>query len=217
MTVELVQGSPEWIAARIGNFGASEVHKLVPTKGEGKGRAEYIHRLACERLSGKPQGWEGNAATEDGHRQEPLGRRAYEERTGAFVVTVGLIKHPRLATAHASPDGLVCEEGGLEVKSHVKFTTHLAALEASMPRAHLLQCQWGMACTGMKWWEYGHFCEEAPEHLRLFMFPRVVRDEALIAELEAAVEKAELEVLAKVRRWAPQDIEALLRASLEPA
>lgn len=197
---ELVQGSPEWLKARCGSFGASDMSSLM-AKGEGKTRAKLIHRLACERLCGIPQGWEGNSATEDGHRQEPLARRAYENKTGAFVVPLGLVRHPALVRAHASPDGLVGENGGLEIKSHVKFRTHVEAIEAKTAKGHEYQCQWGMACTGRKWWDYGHYCDEAPDHLKLFMFPRINRDEALIASLVVAIREAELEVAAKVAQY----------------
>lgn len=200
MSADLIQGSPEWLAARLGKFGASTLGALM-AKGEGKTRAKLIDQLACERLSGRSQGWEGNAATESGHEQEPLARRAYEATTGAFVETVGLIVHPRLPCSHSSPDGLVGEDGGLELKSHVKFVTHFAAIQAGVAKGHLYQCQWGMACTGRSWWDYGHFCDEAPEHLRLFMFPRVQRDDRLISELFAAIETAEMEVQAKVMQF----------------
>jgi predicted phage-related endonuclease len=200
MSADLIQGSPEWIAARLGSFGASALGALM-AKGEGKTRAKYIDQLVCERLSGRPQGWEGNDATESGHAQEPLARRAYEMRTGAFVESVGLIRHPRLTFAHASPDGLVGDDGGLELKSHVKFVTHFAAIQGGMSKAHQYQCQFGMACTGRNWWDYGHYCADAPEHLQLFMFPRVKRDDAVIADLVAAIEVAEQEVAAKVSQF----------------
>lgn len=205
MTEELIQGSPEWLLARCGSFGGSVMSALM-AKGEGKTRAKLIRQLAAERLSGVPQGWGGNAATESGHEQEPHGRRAYEERMSCFVEEVGLIKHPRLPNAHASPDGRVMLDKplGLEIKSHVKFVTHLDAIESAMSKGHNLQCQWGMACTGYDAWDYGHYCHEAPEHLRLWMFPRVMRDSILIVDLERAVSEAELEVAAIVAKYSPR-------------
>ena len=197
MSADLIQGSAEWVAARVGSFGASQLGALM-AKGEGKTRASLIDQIVCERLSGEPQGWEGNDATESGHEQEPLGRRAYEELRGVFVETVGLIRHPALPCSHASPDGLVSDDGGFELKSHVKLVTHYRAIRAGMVKAHLYQCQWGMACTGRSWWDYGHYCKQAPPHLRLFMFPRVMRDDALIAELFAAIKMADAEVIARL-------------------
>lgn len=200
MTTELIQGSPEWLAARLGSFGGSILGSIM-AKGEGKTRAKAIRQLAAERICGRPQGFGGNEATEEGHRQEPLAVAAYTKRFNVFVEPVGLIRHPTLKNAHASPDGLIGDEGGLEIKSHVKFITHIEAISGNAKTAHVYQCQWGMACTGRLWWEYGHFCEEAPEHLRLFMFPRIERDNALIAQLVAAVQMAELEVQELVALW----------------
>lgn len=199
-TVELVQGSVEWLAARAGCFGASELGALM-AKGEGKTRAKLIRQKAAERLTGKPQGWEGNAATESGHEQEPHAVLAYEALTNSFVSRVGLVKHARLANSHASPDGIVDGVRGLEIKSHVRFVTHLEAIEGSMPTHHIYQVQWGMACTGLPEWDYGHYCHEAPEHLRLHLFPRVKRDDALIATLFAAVQQADAEVEAIVNKY----------------
>lgn len=200
MTADLIQGSPEWIAARVGRFGASVLGALM-AKGEGKTRMALIEQIACERLTGRPQGWEGNAATESGHQQEPLASRAYEDRHGVFVETVGLILHPEMPFTHASPDGLVDDDGGLEIKSHVRFLTHFRAIRSGMSKGHLYQVQWGMACTDRVWWDYGHYCADAPEGQQLFMFPRVKRDDKVIAELTTAIRDAEAEVSALVETF----------------
>jgi hypothetical protein len=197
MTIELIQGSPEWLVARLGSFGASCLGELM-AKGEGKTRAKLIDRIACERICGVSQGWEGNDATKSGNEQEPHAIRAYEALHNVFVEPVGIIRHPRLTRAHASPDALVGDTGGLEIKSHVKFVTHFNAIQAGMAKAHQYQCQWGMACTGREWWDYGHYCHEAPEHKRLHMFPRIRRDDQLIATLFAAIELAEQEVQERI-------------------
>lgn len=197
---DLIQGSPEWLAARLGSWGGSELGALM-AKGEGKTRAALIERKIAERLSGLPQGWEGNDATESGHEQEPLGRIAYEDLTGAFVEQVGLIVHPVYPFTHASPDGLVGADGGFEVKSHVRLVTHLKAIRSATPIGHVYQCQHGMSCTGRTWWDYGHYCRQAPENLRLFMFPRVRRDDRMIAQLIAAIHSAEQEVQEKVAEY----------------
>lgn len=204
MSADLEQGTEAWRLARVGKFGASRLGDLL-AKGEGKTRAKLILQLACERLSGVPQGWEGNDATAEGTRQEELARRAYEKRHNLFVEQVGFVPHPVIPNTGASPDGLVNTDGGLEIKSHVKFITHLEAIQAGMAKRHLYQIQWGMACTGRTWWDYGHHCSEAPEHLRLFLFPRVFRDETIIATLAVAIREADAEVeaiVAKFRRAA---------------
>lgn len=199
--VNMEQGSPEWLAARLGSWGASEISDLMPTKGEGKTRAKLIRRKAAERISGFAQGWGGNEATESGHEQEPHAVLAYESLTNSFVQRIGLIKHPRLKNSHASPDGIVDGEIGLEIKSHVLLVTHLEAIESGVPRGHQIQVQWGMACSGLPAWDYAHFCMQAPEGKRLFVFPRVMRDDAIIAAAHAAVEMAEIEVEEIVRKF----------------
>lgn len=198
---ELVQGSPEYFAARIGSFGASRLGNLM-AKGQGKTRAAYVLEIVAERLSGQPSGWEGNDDTDEGKISEPLARRAYEELRNVFVQQIGLIRHPVLTYSHASPDGLL-EDRGLEIKSHVRFITHLKAIEAPISAAHNYQCQWGMACSGLALWDCGHFCLAAPEHLRLHV-REIKRDERVIAELKVEIERAEAEVVAMVARYSKQ-------------
>ena len=213
---ELVQGSPEWLAFRCGKFGASVAHPLVALKGEGKGRATLIRVLAAERLSGIPQGFEGDDDTDFGHEQEPLARRAFQMEHGVFLERVGCIVHPTLPYLLASPDGIVPKEYGVEFKSHRRAVKFLEMVEGKIPRAHEVQCQVGMACTGLPRWAYNNWCPQMPEGRQL-VTRWIERDNKLIADIEREVQAAEHEVLAKVRQWTPQDIEALLRASLETA
>lgn len=213
---DLVQGSPEWLAFRCGKFGASTAHPLVATKGDGSGRATLIRVVAAERLSGVPQGWEGDEDAEFGHEQEPHARRAFQMEHGVYLARVGCIVHPAIPYLLASPDGLVPGEYGVEFKSHRKAVKFLQMVEGKIPRAHEVQCQVGMACANLPRWAYNNWCPQMPEGRQLET-RWIERDDKLIGEIERAVEKAELEVQAKVRQWTPQDIEALLRASLEPA
>ncbi len=195
------QGTEAWMQSRCGYFGASELGALM-AKGEGKMRAALIKRKVAERLSGKPQTtWGGNAATENGHEQEHAARRAYEDLTGAFVEQAGFGRHPVYQFSGASPDGLVGDKGGVEFKSHMTLMIHLDAIESKMSGAHVYQCQWGMACWSCEWWDYAHWCPDAPENLRLFMVPRVQRDDQMIATLANALITANDEVNSAVERY----------------
>ncbi len=213
---DLVQGSAEWLAFRCGKFGASTAHPLVATKGEGKGRATLIRVVAAERLSGVPQGFEGDDDTDFGHEQEPHARRAFQMEHGVYLARVGCVVHPKLPYLLASPDGLVPGEYGVEFKSHRRAGKFLEMVEGEIPRAHQVQCQVGMACTGLPRWAYSNWCPQMPEGRQLHT-RWIERDSALIAQIESEVAKAEAEVLAKVRRWSPQNVEAALQASLAAA
>ena len=199
----LEQGSDAWLQARCGAFTASCAHYLLPTRGEGKGRASYIRAVAAERLSDppQPQGFEGNEDTDFGKEQEPLARAAACEQYGWFIEQVGLVAHRALPVLRASPDGLErTQRFGMELKSHRKVSKFLEVVEAAIPRAHVIQCQTGMACTGFDRWFYFNWCPFMPPGQRLHR-REVLRDENLIAQIVVAAREADREVEAIVAKY----------------
>jgi putative phage-type endonuclease len=189
------QRSPEWFAARCGSLGASRLHEaLARTKtGYGASRANLLAELACERLTGVPADKFVNAAMQNGIDREPQARAAYAWYCDADVVEVGIIKHPTIAGSHASPDGLVGEEGLVEIKAP-QPATHLATLLGdAIPRKYLLQMNWQMVCSGRQWCDFVSWSPVFPEPMQLFA-KRVHRDDALIETLERDV----IEFLAEV-------------------
>jgi len=193
------QGSDEWIAARVGSLGASRLHEaLARTKtGYGASRANLLAELACERLTGVPADKYVNAAMQNGIDREPQARAAYAWHCDADVVEIGLIKHPTIANSHASPDGLVGEEGLVEIKAP-QPATHLATLLGdAIPRKYLLQMSWQMACSGRKWCDFVSWCPAFPEPMQLFV-KRIHRDDALIETIEGEAREFLSEVDATV-------------------
>jgi putative phage-type endonuclease len=181
------QRSDEWFAARCGKATASRFKDILATikSGEAADRRNYRAALVCERLTGKPEQSFANAAMQWGTEQEPFARIAYMATTGAFVEEAGFFEHPELA-AGASPDGLIGDDGGLEIKCPNK-ATHLATLlSGKMPAEHLPQVQGAMWITGRKWWDFVSYHPEFPEHLQLFV-QRIGRDDAYINQLALAV------------------------------
>lgn len=197
---QLEQGSDAWLAFRCGKFSASILHPLVATRGDGKGRVTLIRTVAAERLSGVPQGFEGNEDTDFGHEQEPFARRAFQVEQGVFLERVGCIVHPTMPYLVASPDGIVPGEFGAEFKSHRRAVKFLEMIEGEIPRSHVVQCQVGMACTGLPFWFYCNWTPQLPEGRRLHT-RRIERDEHLIAEIVVEVRRAEVEVAAKVAEF----------------
>lgn len=193
---EIVQGSPEWHALRCGKWTASIIHPLVATRGDGKGRSTLIRTVVAERLTGIPQGFEGNEDTDFGHEHEPHARRLYQIRNGVFLDRVAFLAHPTVPMSGASPDGMR-DDRGVEFKCHRKAKKFLELIEAEIPRAHKIQCQWGMACGGKGLWDYNNYCPEMPEDLRLHT-RTIERDEQLIAELVVAIREGDREVEARV-------------------
>lgn len=197
--IDLVQGSPEWLAARCGSLGASRVaDALAKTKtGWGASRSNLMAALICERLTGQPQDTFTNAAMEWGTTQEPQARLAYEFQMNADVATTGLVRHPTIAGTHASPDGLTKDIGLIEIKCPNTATHIETLLGEGIAGKYITQMQWQMACTGRKWCDFVSFDPRLPIDMQLFI-QRVNRDDVAIAEMEIEVRKFLGELEAKI-------------------
>jgi hypothetical protein len=186
--IECTQGSEEWLAARAGIATASCFGAILARikSGEAAERRNYRARLVVERLTGRSVPAFVNAAMKQGTEREPLAREAYEVRTGAFVREVGLLRHDTIE-AGASPDGLIDNDGGLEIKCP-ELATHLEYLRlASEPPAYTPQIQGCMWISGRDYWDFVSFNPDFPPSMQLVV-RRVRRDEKYIAGLALAVE-----------------------------
>jgi putative phage-type endonuclease len=187
--VDCEQNSAKWIGARTGRITASRICDLMATLkrgGEAASRRDYRAELIAERLTGKAENHYVSKEMRYGSEQEPFARTAYEIRTENIVDQVGFVFHPRLDFSGASPDGLIREDGGLELKCP-KTTTHLAYMAAgTVPKEYEYQMLWNMACAEREWWDFASFDARLPEKLRLFIV-RMPRDEVRIGEIEREV------------------------------
>ena len=184
----LEQGSAEWHAARLGKVTASRVADVAAkTKsGWGASRKNYTAELVAERLTGTTGERFTNAAMQWGTDTEPQARAAYEFFREATVTEVGLVIHPTIEMSAASPDGLIGDDGMLEIKCP-NTATHIDTLiNKTVPGKYITQMQWQMACTGRQWCDFASFDPRMPENLRLFVV-RVERDGERIIELETMV------------------------------
>ena len=184
------QRSPEWFAARAGKVTASRVADIVAkTKtGYSASRVNYMAQLICERLTGQAQEGFQNAAMQWGTDTEPLARSAYEMERDVFVTEVGMVNHPTIEMAGASPDGLIGDDGLIEIKCPNTATHIENLLSNTAPANYVIQMQWQMACTGRKWCDFVSFDPRMPEDLKI-MVVRVQRDDEQIAKLEDEVIK----------------------------
>ena len=151
------QGSQEWIDARLGMVTASRLKDVMAkTKsGYSASRKNYMMELICEKLSGENQNNFTNAAMQRGKELEPVARGVYEAKNNVFVEEVGFIVHPNAESGFgASPDGLVGEDGLIEIKCP-NTATHVEFLKSGKPkREYILQMYGQMLCTGRKWCDF---------------------------------------------------------------
>jgi putative phage-type endonuclease len=183
------QRTPEWFAKRLGKVTASRIADLMAkTKtGPGVSRANYLAQLVTERLTGQPTEGFQSAAMTWGIEQEAAARAAYSARTGVLVDEVDFVDHPTMQ-AGASPDGLVGDNGLIEIKCP-NTSTMLEYLEdRTIPTKYRLQMQWQLAVTGRDWCDFVAFDPRLPEHLQLLVI-RELRDEDRIKEIAAEVSR----------------------------
>jgi putative phage-type endonuclease len=199
--IEVTQGSPEWHAYRCGKVTASRVADVIAKTKTGWGalRTNYAAQLIAERLTGTVQESYTNAAMQWGTDTEPQARLVYEMMSDAEVKQVGLIQHPSIAMSCASPDGLVGDDGLIEIKCP-NTATHIETLLAeTVPGKYLTQMQWQMACSGRAWCDFVSFDPRMPGEMQLFV-QRIRRDDAAIKDLAAQIEAFLAEVAVTVER-----------------
>lgn len=186
----IIQGSPEWFAARLGKVTASRVADIIAKINMGASasasRRNYMAQLVAERLTGQVAKGYSSPAMEWGSEVEAEARAAYEFYADADVQQVGFVPHLLIAEAGASPDGLVGQFGLVEIKCP-NTATHIDNLiNQKIPARYVTQMQWQMACTQRDWCDFVSFDPRMPESMKLFV-QRVERDGPLIWELEQAV------------------------------
>lgn len=150
------QRTDEWYSARLGKVTASRLSDVMAkTKsGYGAARKNYMMELICQKLSGEAQEGFTSAAMQRGIDMEPIAKAAYEADKELFVEDCGFIQHPAKSGFGASPDGLVGDDGLIEIKCP-NTATHLEFLKTGKPdRKYILQMHGQMLCTGRKWCDF---------------------------------------------------------------
>lgn len=147
------QNSPEWVAARVGIPTASEFSSILASGrggGPSKTRLTYMRKLAGERITGQPAENYHNAHMDRGKAMEAEARSLYEFTNGVTTEQVGFIKNHG---AGASPDGLVGDDGLIEIKTAMPHIL-IGYIEAGkFPSEHVAQVQ------GQIWVSERAFCD----------------------------------------------------------
>lgn len=179
------QGTDEWFAARAGKLTASRMADILATvkSGESASRKNYRLELVCERKTGIKQSGFSNVHTERGTELEPIARSLYEIKKNVIVNEVGFIDHPTIQMSGASPDGLVGNDGQIEIKCPTPANHIETILSGKSPSKYYAQMQWQMACTNRSWCDFISYCPNVGEDIEIFIY-RVNRDNEYIKMLE---------------------------------
>ena len=178
------QGSAQWQLVRLGIPTCSRADELItPAKLEpSKSARKYMLKLLAEWLAGYPMDDAGNGYTDRGTGMEAEARAAYELETGAEVRQVGFLMTD-CGRFGGSPDSLVGEDGGLEIKCPALHTMIGYTLDPdSLVSAYRGQCQALMYVSGRPWWDLYAYNPQLPSIRR-----RVERDEKYVAAFDKAL------------------------------
>ncbi len=184
---DIIQGSEAWFAVRSGKVTSSNFAAAI-SKGKGSlasvGRNKLMVKLAVERERGTPLTEESysNKAMELGSETEQEAREYYEAIHGP-VLQVGFIE--RDEDVGCSPDGLVGDNGMLEIKCPLSTTHAQYLLADKMPTDYIAQVQGQLWVAGREWCDFFSF---DPRSRRKKVFrKRVYRDKNYIKELHIKI------------------------------
>ncbi len=186
---DIEQGTDEWHALRRGVITASTIGTLITATGKpannDTSRAQLLQLLA-ERITGESEPSFYNDDMARGHLLEPLARGIYAQHY-APVIECGYVTCEFDGTVIGySPDGLVGDDGLIEVKSPRRKTHLKSLLNDEVPAEYVAQVQTGLAVTGRAWCDYISYAPGLPLYRR-----RCGPDQLLIRQLVIAAETAE--------------------------
>ncbi|MCP3680148.1 MAG: YqaJ viral recombinase family protein [Gammaproteobacteria bacterium] len=182
------QGSKEWLELRVGKVTASKF-KDVMTNGRGDKPSAtaktYMIKLVSEILRGEPMPFFENEAMKWGTETEPQARAMYELKNGVDVKEVAFVELNEFVGV--SPDGLVGDDGLLEIKCPNTETQIKRFLDdVGLPKDYEAQVQGQLWVTGRDWCDFVSFDPRIDVEAS-YIQTRVYRDEEYIAKLEKKV------------------------------
>lgn len=200
MNNDQMQRTPEWYAARAERFTSSAIYKLRPSRGSmrtTKTAMRYIREKVAEILtagecidtddSTKSMRW--------GTAMENEAREAYEQYANTEVMPVGFVPYGQ--RAGSSPDGLVGEDGVIEIKCPYESAIHVENLMLATPQdvkrernEYYFQMQMHLLATGRSWCDFVSYDPRICNAILRISVVRIPRDEEFIAELEELITEA---------------------------
>lgn len=186
------QGSEGWLAARRAVITGSRFGDARDCLKNGKPSEKqlgYARDVARERVGGMVPSTYANAAMRTGTEQEPIAKLNYEEETGHLVHSAGFITTDD-GRFGVSVDGLVGEDGVIEIKTMVSSNTLFKAVVEEDHSDYIDQCNGAMWLLGRQWTDLVLWCPDLANAGRKGLhIVRIDRDDDEIEKLEADMMK----------------------------
>lgn len=194
---EMIQGSDEWFAARLGLLTASEMGRILTPTGKTAANAAsraHVWEIAAQRITGHVEPTYIGDEMLRGHEDEILARALYSEKY-APVTECGFVTNDEWGfTIGCSPDGLVGKHGAIECKSRRQRFQIEAIVTGKVPDEHVLQPQTILLVTRRKWIDYVSYSGGLPMKPIRVEPDRAVQD--AILEAAASFEARVAEIVA---------------------
>lgn len=177
--LNLEQGSEEWHRVRLGVATASRFKDIItPAKGDKSASYKgYMYELIAEKLTKGKEDFFKSEWMERGNEIEPLARASYEFIHEVEVKQVGIMLNDE-GTVGASPDGLIGDDGGLEIKCPKPSTVVKYMLDGGLPLEYKPQVMGSLWISGREWWDFLAFHPSMD-----FYQIRVYRDDEYIKKM----------------------------------
>ena len=196
---QIEQGTPEWDAIRRGVITASAMKVLITPTGklaDNDGSRGYLRKLLAERITETSESSYYSDDMARGHMLEPLARDYYSQHKMPVIECGFITKEYRRYCIGYSPDGLVDDDGLIEIKCRLA-KHHIADMFSNeVPAEHIIQVQTGLAVSERDWVDYVSFTPGLP-----LLTIRAYRDEPLIKTIEAAAARAEEQIQEMMERY----------------
>lgn len=167
---DIDQNTDEWFELRAGLVTGSTISNVMANNGKvfGDPAKKLATKLALEQITGEPIiNNYSNSHMQRGHEQEPIARQLYEYQTFNTVNNGGFFKGENVGV---SPDGLVDDDGGIEIKS-VIHTEHFDTIKRqTFPPKYKWQLLFEVSVTGRDWFDFVSYCSEFPEDKQLYIY-----------------------------------------------
>jgi hypothetical protein len=182
--IDVEQGSRAWLQAKVGIPSASSFHKILTPKTMKLSQSSdgYAHELLAEQVLGRPLDDATTEFMQRGTLLEKAARDWYSLQRDVDVTRVGFLMSDDRRVG-CSPDGLVGEDGGLEIKCP-SAPVHIGFLLGADADKHRCQVQGALWITGRSYWDFVSYNPEMPAALLRFE-----RDAKFIAALAAALDQ----------------------------
>lgn len=199
------QRTNEWYKSRLGKVTASAVYNILDTNSKGvhkKKYNDYKMQLITARLTQQPIITPATAAMQWGIDHEADAISTYSFIYDTDVQACGFIDHPTINNAGASPDGLIDDDGLIEVKCPNSLTHTKFLLDDEINPEYIAQMQFQMACTNRQWCDFVSFDPRfTGEAMHLsYKVKRINRDDEYIANMEQQVIKFLAEIDEEIKK-----------------